>query len=107
MLYTFIPLKSFMQKYQTLHPKPENIESFVQHLTTYFSRLADSRHSRTSAEEFEKNILRDLLQNTFAYNTNTRDKIDLAIYEDNAPKVIFECKSLTNKNEFINGGGGK
>ena len=51
--------------------------------------------------------MRDLLRDIFKYDCNARGKIDLAIFEDSKVKVIFECKALSNKNEFIAGGGAK
>ncbi|ETD25180.1 type IIG restriction enzyme/methyltransferase [Helicobacter macacae] len=53
------------------------------------------------SEEFQKNVIAQFLSTTFDYDCNTRGKADLAIYDDDIPKVLFEVKSLSNKAEFV------
>ncbi|MDE7235639.1 MAG: hypothetical protein K2N45_03340, partial [Helicobacter japonicus] len=76
------------------------IENFKDKINHYLLQLKQQKD-----EEPQKNILRDLLRDIFKYDCNARGKIDLAIFEDSKVKVIFECKALSNKNEFIAGGG--
>ncbi len=67
-----------------------NIELFKKNLIELF----DSINSDES-EEYAKNLVTKFLYNTY-YNgknqINTADRIDLAIYEDKKPVVIFEAK---------------
>ena len=55
-------------------------------------------------EEFNKTLLKELLEKSFdytSYKINTKDKIDLAIFKQEIPEVIFELKSPNNKSEMI------
>ncbi|MCX2751811.1 hypothetical protein [Campylobacter sp. MIT 21-1682] len=104
MHYKFIKLQDFLSNYNLLYPTQEALKGFKQSLETYFKTLQKAVENKES-EEHQKNILRDFLSQTFAYNCNTKGRIDLAIYEDSTPKVIFETKSLNaQKDEFIGGG---
>ncbi|RDU69408.1 hypothetical protein CQA66_08920, partial [Helicobacter aurati] len=105
MIYTFVPLRNFLATYYFGSPPTQaTLESFHNRLKSYQKQLAQSKRANES-EEYQKNLLRDFLIQAFEYNCNTKDRIDLAIYEDSAPKVLFEVKSLSNKSEFIGGGG--
>ena len=56
---------------------------------------------KDDSEEFQKNVIAQFLSTTFDYACNTRGKVDLAIYDDEIPKVLFEVKATGNKAEFI------
>lgn len=57
--------------------------------------------ARNNSKEFYKNCIKDFLRDSFNYHCNTRGKVDLTIYDDRIPNVLFEVKSLNNKAEFI------
>lgn len=88
-------LKSTVQKLQ--------FELFKEQLTLLFSRFNISE-----SEENQKNLLADLLKNTFfkeKYEVNTKGRIDLVINhgrgaKDN-PGVLVEVKRQSNKQEMI------
>ncbi|WP_104721376.1 DUF7149 domain-containing protein [Helicobacter mesocricetorum] len=102
MRYTHIPLQDFIQSHSIISPAQDILQKFQQHLEIYLKNISAYKNE---SEEYQKNLLRDFLIQAFEYNCNTKDRIDLAIYEDSAPKVLFEVKSLSNKSEFIGGGG--
>ena len=56
---------------------------------------------KDDSEEFQKNVIAQFLSTTFDYVCNTRGKVDLAIYDDEIPKVLFEVKATGNKAEFV------
>ncbi|WP_066388874.1 DUF7149 domain-containing protein [Helicobacter himalayensis] len=72
-------------------PTQEELESFQKRLDEYLNNLKTAEENKES-EEHIKGILRDFLRQAFAYNSNTKGRIDLAIYEDSLPKVILEAK---------------
>lgn len=101
MTYTPIPLGDFLSNAQS--PSENELESF----SKYRNKLLHTNENES--EEHQKIALMDFLKDSFAYECNTKGRIDLSIYEDNKAKVLFEVKSLSNKAEFINsnnGGGG-
>ncbi len=63
--------------------------------------MLNSASKNQNDEEFQKNCIKDFLHDSFGYSCNTRGKVDLAIYDDEIPKVLFEVKSLGNKAEFV------
>ncbi|MCX2717005.1 hypothetical protein OQH61_04560 [Helicobacter sp. MIT 21-1697] len=106
MHYKFIKLQDFVSNYNPLYPTQETLEGFKQSLEVYFKDIVKAVENKES-EEHQKNILRDFLKQTFAYECNTKGRIDLAIYEYSTPKVIFETKPLAHKKMNLLGGGGK
>ncbi|EJF07365.1 type I restriction enzyme R protein [Thiovulum sp. ES] len=46
-------------------------------------------------EEFNKNLVSEFLK-SFKYETNTKGRVDLAIYKNEIPEVLVEFKSLKN-----------
>ena len=56
---------------------------------------------KDNKEEFQKNLIAQFLRTNFDYECNVRGKADLAIYDENVPKVLFEVKSTQNKAEFV------
>ena len=101
MTYTPIPLEDFLSNAHS--PSENDLESFSKHRDKLL--LTNENES----EEHQKIALIEFLAKSFAYECNTKNRIDLSIYEDNKAKVLFEVKSLNNKAEFINannGGGG-
>ena len=101
MTYTLIPLEDFLSNAHS--PSESELESFSKHR----DKLLHTNENES--EEHQKIALIEFLVKSFAYECNTKNRIDLSIYEDNKAKVLFEVKSLNNKAEFINannGGGG-
>lgn len=96
MTYTPIPLGDFLSNAQS--PSENELESF----SKYRDKLLHTNENES--EEHQKIALIDFLSQSFAYECNTKNRIDLSIYEDNKAKVLFEVKSLSNTNEFIKGG---
>ncbi|EGQ3402724.1 type II restriction endonuclease, partial [Staphylococcus pseudintermedius] len=99
-----IGLKDSMNKFvQTIMPLDEEKEIFNQRLVDYLTHLRDNKNE---SEEYQKNILKNLLEKTLPNNfINTSNRIDLAIYNGKSANsslgVLFECKSLTNKSEMM------
>ncbi|WP_291952774.1 Eco57I restriction-modification methylase domain-containing protein [Campylobacter sp.] len=85
----------FIKKYSTKTPTKELITTFKNQINNFLQKTA-----KASEEEFQKNEIAKLLQDTYHYDLNTKGKIDLAIYDDEKANVIFEVKSTANKNEF-------
>ncbi|TLE02354.1 class I SAM-dependent DNA methyltransferase, partial [Helicobacter bilis] len=96
MTYTLIPLEDFLSNAHS--PSESELESFSKHRDKLL--LTNENES----EEHQKIALIEFLAKSFAYECNTKNRIDLSIYEDNKAKVLFEVKSLSNTNEFIKGG---
>ena len=91
-------LQDFVQSHSPFSPAKDALGEFGQSLESYLAGIADSKGE---TEEHQKNLLRDFLHQSFGYNCNTKDKIDLAIYEDSVPKVLFEVKKSDNAQEFV------
>lgn len=73
-------------------------KNFKQSLLSFLDDLKDND------EEYNKTLLKELLEKSIGYSTykiNTKDKIDLAIYIDNTPEIIIELKAPKNKSEMI------
>lgn len=98
MRYTHLKLQDFIAPYRLISPTKELLSSFSKAIESYRAKLEGD--SSTRQEEYAKNILRDMLSNCFDYECNTKDKIDLAIYEQGWVRVIIECKA-THSKEFI------
>ena len=91
-------LQDFVQSHSPFSPAKDALGEFGQSLESYLAGIADSK---SETEEHQKNLLRDFLHKSFNYDCNTRDRIDLAIYEDSVPKVLFEVKKSDNAQEFV------
>nr|WP_233706167.1 TaqI-like C-terminal specificity domain-containing protein [Helicobacter bilis] len=98
MTYTPIPLEDFLSNAHS--PSESELESFSKHR----DKLLHTKENES--EEHQKIALIEFLAKSFAYECNTKNRIDLSIYEDNKAKVLFEVKSLNNKTEFINSNNG-
>ena len=98
MTYTLIPLEDFLSNAHS--PSESELESFSKHR----DKLLHTNENES--EEHQKIALIEFLAKSFAYECNTKNRIDLSIYEDNKAKVLFEVKSLNNKAEFINSNNG-
>nr|WP_110522236.1 hypothetical protein [Helicobacter cinaedi] len=98
MTYTLIPLEDFLSNAHS--PSESELESFSKHR----DKLLHTKENES--EEHQKIALIEFLAKSFAYECNTKNRIDLSIYEDNKAKVLFEVKSLSNKIEFVSSGGG-
>ena len=95
--------QSMAHNIQAIMPQEEDKRIFENNLTTYLENLYAKYDE---SEEFQKNLLKDFLKQTLPNNfINTIGRIDLAIYNGPSPDstvgVLFECKSLTNKNEMM------
>ncbi|WP_236033167.1 DUF7149 domain-containing protein [Helicobacter turcicus] len=105
MHYSHTLLQDFCKSYNSLYPTQEMLESFKKCLKDYLQGIEKAVKNKES-EEHQKNILRDFLQQSFAYECYPKERIDLVISEDALPKVIFETKRLgAPKNEFMRGRG--
>ena len=91
-------LHDFVQSHSPFSPAKDALGEFRQSLESYLAGIADSKGE---SEEHQKNLLRDFLHQSFGYDCNTKDRIDLAIYDDSVPKVLFEVKSSSNSHEFV------
>jgi hypothetical protein len=89
--------ESLSVSYQIEKITEVEMDMFKKNLTEYLSKINPAEH-----EENAKNLVRDFLRDTF-YNSkndiNTKGRIDLAIYQDEQPVVIFETKKPTEKKD--------
>lgn len=95
MKYNLIPLQDFLKDYHASSPTQEDLGL----LQDQISKLLQVNEKES--EEHQKNALSLFLIESFGYVCNTKKRIDLAIYQENEARVIFECKSLSNGFEFI------
>lgn len=84
-------------------PQEEDKELFEKHLLYYLKNLQENA---LESEEFQKNLLKDFLQQVFNSNfINTYERTDLAIYNGETSEspvgVIIETKSLRNTREMM------
>lgn len=103
MEYKKVELEAFIAKRGINYPQKEALERFSTHLERYKANLKEA-YKKQESEENVKNYLSDMLKDMFGYKCNTKDNIDLVIYEDSQAKVIFEVKR-ENSPEFVCGGG--
>ena len=84
------PFKSLNPAYFRLPVVKQDVDDFEKHLNEFKSSIKPAE-----SEEYNKNVFTQFLYNSF-YNgknkVNTKGRIDLAIYEDETPIVIFEFK---------------
>ncbi|WP_367688340.1 type IIG restriction enzyme/methyltransferase [Helicobacter pylori] len=95
MIFTRIPLKDFIKKYNPQTPTTETIENFEKEINSLLENA-----KRRDGEEFQKNEINSFLKNTYGYKCNTDEKVDSAIYVDGEVRVLIEVKALNNKTEF-------
>ncbi|WP_437342097.1 type IIG restriction enzyme/methyltransferase [Helicobacter pylori] len=95
MIFTRIPLKDFIKKYNPQEPKKETIENFEKEINNLLEKAP-----RQDDEEFQKNEINKFLKNAYGYDCNTRKKVDSAIRVDREVRVLIEVKALNNRNEF-------
>lgn len=95
MIFTYIPLKDFIKKYNPPTPTKETIENFEKEINSLLENAP-----RQDDEEFQKNEINSFLKNTYDYHCNTYEKVDSAIYVDGKACVLIEVKALNNRNEF-------
>lgn len=96
MKYKEISLNKFLSNFQISMPNEQIILNFSKEL----KKLLENTNKEDS-EEYQKNEIGKFLNEVFEYDCNVKNKIDLAIYEDNQVRVIFETKSVINKSEFV------
>ncbi|GAA8339948.1 class I SAM-dependent DNA methyltransferase [Helicobacter pylori] len=95
MIFTRIPLKDFIKKYNPQTSTTETIENFEKEINSLLENAP-----RQDDEEFQKNEINKFLKNAYGYECNTRKKVDSAIYVDGEVRVLIEVKALNNKTEF-------
>ncbi len=95
MIFTHIPLKDFIKKYNPPTPTKETIENFEKEINSLLENVP-----RQDDEEFQKNEINKFLKNAYGYDCNTNKKVDSAIYVDGEVRVLIEVKALDNKTEF-------
>ncbi|KAA6489534.1 class I SAM-dependent DNA methyltransferase [Helicobacter pylori] len=95
MIFTRIPLKDFIKKYNPQTPTKETIEDFEKEINSLLENA-----KRKDDEEFQKNEINKFLKNTYNHDCNTNKKVDSAIYVDGEVRVLIEVKALNNRNEF-------
>ena len=103
MTYTPIPLEGFLSNAHS--PSIKELESFDTHKDNLLNAL-DKAEKNKESEEHLKIIFMDFLKDSFNYERNTKNLIDLSIYEDGIAKVLFEVKKPSNKADFVSPGGG-
>ncbi|WP_211362725.1 DUF7149 domain-containing protein [Helicobacter canis] len=103
MTYTPIPLEDFLSNAHS--PSIKELESFDTHKDNLLNAL-DKAEKNKESEEHLKIIFMDFLKDSFNYERNTKNLIDLSIYEDGIAKVLFEVKKKKKKTSFFLGGGG-
>ena len=96
MNYKEISLNKFLSNFQVSMPNEQIILNFSKEL----KKLLENTN-KDNSEEYQKNEIGKFLNKVFKYDCNVKNKIDLAIYEDNQVRVIFETKSVINKSEFV------
>jgi len=97
------PRKAINKAFLKIKPNRTEIESFKTNLIELLDRTND-----TESEEFHKNLVSDLLKDTYYKNNhfiNTKGRNDLVIHNGNKAKstvgVIIEAKKPTNKAEML------
>jgi adenine-specific DNA-methyltransferase len=94
------PSKSLNKAYRKQKPHRTEFDNFKLHLHT----LLESINEKES-EEYNKNLVRDFLLNTFYtdFNVNTKGNTDLAVYlkKTNKVGIIVETKSPSNNSEMV------
>ncbi|MFP6045238.1 Eco57I restriction-modification methylase domain-containing protein [Helicobacter pylori] len=95
MIFTRIPLKDFIKKYNPQTPTTETIENFKKEINSLLENAP-----RQDDEEFQKNEINKFFLKTYGYECNTNKKVDSAIYVDEEVQVLIEVKALNNRNEF-------
>ncbi|WP_257399069.1 Eco57I restriction-modification methylase domain-containing protein [Campylobacter lari] len=96
MNFKIISPENFIKKYHTKIPSKETIDKFKTQISILLTNL-----TKGTKEDFQKTHISTFLNNVYSYQTNIKDNIDLAIYEDDIANVIFEVKSTKNNDEFL------
>lgn len=95
--------QSLNKAYLKEKPLRASIELFKKNLLSYLDGINEQE-----SEEHVKNLITKFLYDTYyngKYQINTKGRIDLAIYEDKKPVVIFEAKrpkstEMVSENNF-------
>lgn len=80
----------------TFKPNVDNFATFQESLDAFLSTI-----NPNETEEHNKNLIRDFFKQIGYDETNTYERIDLAIFTNNIPQVLIETKSPTNKTEMV------
>jgi adenine-specific DNA-methyltransferase len=81
------------------HLREKLVEEEFRNFEKSLQILKDSLNFEES-EEFNKNLISEFLK-SFGHKTNTKGRIDLAIYKNENPEVLIEVKSLKNSSEMV------
>ena len=95
-----MPKEIELEKTLSLHHKAQKVSTT--NFTNFKKALQKHKESikEEESEEYNKTLLTNFLS-SFDYYLNTKDRIDLAIYEEDKPTVIIEAKRQ-NSTELIN-----
>lgn len=84
------PFQSINPAYRRIPVVKQDIDIFAEHLSSFLKAM-----NETESEEYNKNVFTKFLYDSFynsKNNVNTKGRIDLAIYENETPLVVFEFK---------------
>ncbi|MCL1471138.1 class I SAM-dependent DNA methyltransferase [Argonema antarcticum] len=97
------PRQALNKAFLKVKPNRNDIELFKNNLITLIARINEAE-----SEEFHKNLIADLLKNTYYssnYFINTKERNDLVIHHGKDAQtsvgVILEAKKPTNKSEML------
>ncbi|MDJ0510279.1 MAG: Eco57I restriction-modification methylase domain-containing protein [Crocosphaera sp.] len=105
------PISNLLSPHQSLNKAFLKVKPTRQHFEQFKLNLQQLLNSikKTESEEFNKNLLRDFLKNTYYQDTyfiNTKFSKDLVIHTDKSDQstvgVIIECKKPNNQAEMPN-----
>ena len=82
------------------YSKEKPIEEEFRKFETALQNLPTALNQKET-EEFNKNVVSEFFKNGFGYSSNTKGRIDLAIYKNGIPEVIIEYKNLKNSSEMV------
>ncbi|MFN7708268.1 MAG: Eco57I restriction-modification methylase domain-containing protein [Sphingobacteriia bacterium] len=99
MLFTELPLlQTLPLEWRARTVELGELETFVAALQQLLAGLNDKE-----TEEHNKNLVRDFLKAAFAADyadTNTKGRVDLAVYQDGMPVVLIEAKAPGKHADF-------
>lgn len=90
-------LGSYNKAYKTKMIDKADFQSFLSQLKLYLRRLQEIDPSN---EELIKGVFKDYFLNEYQCLLNERN-VDLTIFQNGTPQVLFEFKSLSNTSEMI------
>ena len=96
MKYKQISIEEFLKDFKAFNPSEQNISKLENDLNKLLINA-----QKEDLEEYQKNEINKFLYEVFDYDCNVKNKIDLAIYEDDLVRVIIETKAIKNAQEFV------